>query len=263
MKTISTTSHSAERDPDVRQEDVNVADIASVTGSGHESDSNAVSNCSTVENDYESFATFQNKVQAFVQRVLWPGAKPSEITVGRLPGGSYNRILTASFRKQGFYAEFVPAEHLIIRIPREDRAEDLGGMIELDKDVALLNFIDQRTPIPAPRVVQYDMTHGNEFGRKHMVQTRLRGEPILNFYDRLGPEVRCKIASELGGIYRQLLNKAESPASLRSPPATAHCASPPSRAPAPPRPSTTATPATPPSPSLCSNSLRRCSRSKS
>ncbi|KAK0644416.1 kinase-like domain-containing protein [Cercophora newfieldiana] len=159
---------------------------------------------STLEHGHEPFETFQLKAHAFAKRVLWPRSnrKTTVLAIGRLPGGSYNRIITATRYVRG---QVDPVRY-IIRIPRDDNAFLAGGTLELDKEVAILRFLRKRLPeIPAPRVVKFDMTHGNEFGRKHMVQTYLPGESILNIYTDLPHPARCQLATELGGVYRRML----------------------------------------------------------
>ncbi|KAK4452745.1 hypothetical protein QBC34DRAFT_492246 [Podospora aff. communis PSN243] len=167
------------------------------------SSSSSVSTTSTEENDRESFPIFQGTVHAYAHRLLWPDADPAAIVVDSLRGGAYNRIFVAT-RYPNDGTE--PIAHLI-RIPRDDTAYLNDGNLELDKDIAVLEFVQQWLPdIPAPRVVRYDLSHGNEFSYKHMVQTFLPGEVIANIYGDIDHKTRCQIAIEVGNVYRQLLS---------------------------------------------------------
>ncbi len=94
----------------------------------------------------------------------------------------------------------------ILRIPREE-SDWYTGRIHVDRDVAALCLVEQKTTIPAPRVVCFEAINtDNELGAWYMVQTRLPGTQVLWTYTQgLDHQKRCQLAAELGDVYRQML----------------------------------------------------------
>ena len=87
--------------------------------------------------------------------------------------------------------------------PCQKGISNLGNIALAHWDVAdVHNFLPK---LPVPHVFKFDLSHGNEFSRKFMVQTHLPGESALDVYGDLGHLTRCQLASELGSFYRQML----------------------------------------------------------
>ncbi|RYP00554.1 hypothetical protein DL763_000751 [Monosporascus cannonballus] len=162
-----------------------------------DSESNSESDSSTVIYDHESFSTFRDRVLAFAHRTLWPGASIHDITVSRLRGGGFNRIIGLDLQTDEL-PEYKILRY-ILRIPRFDAAQ-------VDRDVAALRFIHQHSYIPAPHVVSFDETEDNELQCPYMIQNRIPGKDLFSAYPDLGHSARCQTAKELGTIFNQMLS---------------------------------------------------------
>lgn len=182
--------------------------------------SDARSESSSIVYDHEPFAQFQSKVLAFAQSQIWPHSDVKDnITVERLRGGTYNRIIGLTFTKSESETqdlkssqsveERVPetAAEYILRIPRFEAAQ-------VDADVAALLFVkrllatEHRSDIPdilVPEVIAFDETENNTLGNPFMVQERLRGVSLLNVYPQLEHEQQRRVAQDLGRAYRRML----------------------------------------------------------
>lgn len=161
-----------------------------------ESESDVESESSTVVYDHESFDTFRNRVLLFVGKTIWPDAPTENIAIERMRGGGFNRIIGLKLlvgEEDGSY----PMQY-ILRIPRFNAAQ-------VDRDVAVLRFLQLHSSIPAPRVIRFDETENNELKCAYMVQNRIPGTDLYKKYPKLGHDARCRLAKELGGIFRQML----------------------------------------------------------
>ncbi|KAK7710340.1 hypothetical protein SLS64_005925 [Diaporthe eres] len=185
------------------------------------SSSDAQSESSSIVYGHESFDQFQDKVLAFARSCTWlPSNDENEISVERLHGGTYNRVIgltfTSSQRKDQDLTRSPPTEgraletvsKYILRIPRSDAAR-------VDDDVAALLFV-KRLPdldpcpempeIPVPEVIAFDDTKNNRLGSCFMVQNRLRGQRLDEVYPQLGHEKQRRVAQDLGRVYRRMLS---------------------------------------------------------
>ncbi|KAG6354633.1 hypothetical protein INS49_004651 [Diaporthe citri] len=186
-----------------------------------DSSSDAQSESSTIIYDHESFAQFQAKVLAFTRSCTWlPSYDEDEITVERLHGGTFNRVIgltfTSSQRKDQDLTSSPPTEkrtsetvsNYILRIPRFKDAR-------VDDDVAVLLFVKRlpeielcpRVPeISVPEIIAFDETENNCLGSCFMVQKRLPGQPLVHIYPQLGHEKQRRVARDLGHVYRRMLS---------------------------------------------------------
>ena len=155
-----------------------------------------VSNNSTIEWDQEPYETFQHKVIACAQKVLFPTSDATDIVATRMTGGGYNRIIGISLLTQSGRQ----IKKHVTRIPRFDETANVT------KDVAAIQFVKQRTSIPVPRVVSFSPNHENEIGLPYMIQRHLNGQKALNIYADYSHEARCTLAVELGTAYRKILH---------------------------------------------------------
>lgn len=189
--------------------------------SSESSSSDAQSESSSIVYGHESFAQFQAKVLAFAQSCTWlPSDDENEITIERLHGGTFNRVIgltfTSSQRKDQDLTSSPPTEErasetvskYILRIPRFDSAR-------VGDDVAALLFV-KRLPdlepcpempeFPVPEVIAFDETENNRLGSRFMVQKRLRGQRLDDVYPQLGHEKQRRVAQNLGRVYRRMLS---------------------------------------------------------
>ncbi|KAI1193311.1 hypothetical protein F5X97DRAFT_336852 [Nemania serpens] len=168
-----------------------------------DSESDNESDSSSVVYEHESFATFQSRVLEFALK-FWPDAAHADITVDRLLGGGYNRIIGITRRSTKPHQAGEPSSsaatnvQCILRIPRLDSAN-------VGNDVAALRFVHRYTTIPIPKVIQWDETDQNELGSAYQIQNRIPGTTLLSTYADLSHAQRCKLAHELGTICADML----------------------------------------------------------
>lgn len=167
------------------------------TGSSCPSEYDGESDSSSIVYDHEPFTTFKERVRTFTQRSIWPDTTPNQkIAIERLKGGGFNRIIGLSLETDE--PDQMTTIRYILRIPRFDAAQ-------VDRDVAALEFIRQHTRIAAPRVVKYDATEHNELNSPYMVQNRINGTDLFSVYPQLDHGARCRVAKDLGDVFRQML----------------------------------------------------------
>lgn len=166
---------------------------ASSIASHASSDASEQSASSSVEYDHEPFATFKDRALSLAQSRIWIDAPAEEIFVDRLPGGGFNRIigLTRLFQSDDKI-------QYILRIPRFDFAR-------IDRDVAILLFLEQHTRIPAPRVIHFDQTDSNPVLSPYMVQDRIQGTNLYHVFPTLDHWQKCLFAKNFGLVVRQML----------------------------------------------------------
>ena len=178
--------------------------------------SDAVSETSSViYYEEEPFATFQHKAHLLAQKQVWKDADKQDITVERMLGGGYNRVigLTRQYREKprlikrifdrlfpfSGWAEGKTREiPYILRIPRFPEEDVIDN-------VAANLFVRRHTKIPAPNVIMFDGSDKNEIGSPYMIQNRVKGTSLHWVLSELSPEDKCQLAKELGSLVRQML----------------------------------------------------------
>lgn len=150
---------------------------------------------SSVVYDHEPFATFRLRVLELAQSI-WVGASPEEITIERMAGGGFNRIIGLS-RTIGSQEE--EKTQYVLRVPRFDAAQ-------LDREVAVLQFVRRYSEIPVPEVVGFNETSNNVLGDPYMVQKRVPGFDLYSSFPKLDHTSKCRIAQQLGLFFRQMLS---------------------------------------------------------
>ena len=166
--------------------------------------------------DVESFAEFKPGVEKLCE-ALWPPSKslsrriakhlraskffrsfvPSLQTplIERLKGGDYNRITSITLPPS--YASATPK--LILRNSR------WPGQGRPDRDIAILDFVRQRTSIPVPKVVAWDFSSDNALGKPYVIQQRVPGSDLNSIWRTISHVQRCTIACEMGSMVKSLL----------------------------------------------------------
>ena len=128
-----------------------------------------------------------------LRKVLPPSQKP---VIERMEGGDYNRItgivLLASEGKN--------SRQLILRVPREKE------LARPERDVAILEYIRQRSSIPVATVAAYDYTSNNPLESPYVLQNRIEGQDLEKLWPTLTHAQRCTIASEVGGVIHKLFS---------------------------------------------------------
>jgi hypothetical protein len=156
-----------------------------------ESEGESKSDSSTVVYDHEPFETFKARVLELCQQVLGP--PKGEISIKRMHGGGFNRIVGISVTSSGSPT----ASQYVLRVPRFDAAR-------LDRDLAPLQLLLRRSKIKIPEVIAFDTTSHNVLESPYMIQTRIPGSPLFPAYPDLPHEMKCAIAYELGKVFLQL-----------------------------------------------------------
>ncbi|KAK0715940.1 hypothetical protein B0H67DRAFT_666424 [Lasiosphaeris hirsuta] len=162
-----------------------------------------VSTTSTIEWEHEPYETFQHKVAAYAHRRLWPTINPTDVRITRMAGGGFNRIIGVS--RLNPKGREVGAKY-IIRIPRYADGPLWEWDIDVGKDAAALRFVEQQTSIPVPRVVSITLGDDNELDRAHMIQRCVKGRSAMYVYLDCDHQVQCRLATELGNTFGQILN---------------------------------------------------------
>ncbi|KAI2784006.1 kinase-like domain-containing protein [Daldinia loculata] len=172
-----------------------------------DSDAESVSS-SVLYVEQEPFVTFRNRVLDLALHKIWPDATADEITIERMIGGGFNRIIGLSR-----HTAQQPDNDIryILRIPRDADQP-------LDSQVGTLRFLHERCNIPAPKVISFDHTDNNELNSRYMIQNRIPGETLLSSYPNLTHEERCRVARELGHVYSELLATKSATSTILVPP---------------------------------------------
>ncbi|EAS32050.3 uncharacterized protein CIMG_13677 [Coccidioides immitis RS] len=152
------------------------------------------SGTSTVYYGHTAFTEFSGQVRHLCQ-VLWPQSSPEGTTIERLTGGSYNRVIGLSIDNVNTDAIAPPqAARFILRIPRFESAQ-------VENQIATLSFLKQRTQIPIPKIVLFDLTPENAIDSPYTVQLRISGLDLQTGYQTLSHAQRC---SFLGTVAEEM-----------------------------------------------------------
>ncbi|KAK0712317.1 hypothetical protein B0T21DRAFT_352552 [Apiosordaria backusii] len=184
-------------------------EVDSDVDSQSHSRSDAEPETDSIINQVEPFEAYQHRVLTLAQTVVWPDAAPDEITVERLGGGSYNRIIGIT-RHAGTVSE---ATRYILRIPwwHDEKTA-------VENEVAPIRYLQGHTDIPSPGVVMYDKTANNVLESPYVIQTRIPGHDLHRFLvgdselntaghlRQITHEGWCALALGLGQIVRKLLS---------------------------------------------------------
>ncbi|KAK0722352.1 hypothetical protein B0T26DRAFT_702394 [Lasiosphaeria miniovina] len=199
MPPLSSNSHSS----DSNWDDWSTTSTSSDSGTDtSESTCSCSSSTSTVNFGYEAFETFQLRALELAERnsaLLWPESAydvDGEIAVERMRGGGFNRVIGLSRHSgQGDYDD---VQHYILRIPRYPDSD-------FESDMASLLFVQNYTRIETAGLVAFDRSGDNAVGSPFMIQSRAPGTNlVLGFHD-LDHAARCRLARDLGYVFRQML----------------------------------------------------------
>lgn len=200
-----------------KQEDADTSDCASILSRSSSVFSDH-SETSTLKYTGEPFTEFKPKVEKLCE-ILWPMPKsfrqilatrlcanrllraitpaPNGPVVQRLKGGDYNRITSISLPSSKGHV----TSKLILRT---SRWEESAG--RPDRDVAILDFVSQRTIIPVPEVIAKDFSNDNALGMPYVIQSRVPGGDLDSIWEDLSHQQRCVIACEMGLVIKSLLS---------------------------------------------------------
>lgn len=176
-------------------------------GSDNTDDDNASDNDSSVEGslasteeyEQEPYDTFKDKCLELMLGIFHGGAV-NDITIQRMTGGGYNRIIGAnvykpektnrfcigSFKKLlenclGIRARKLRSyDEYILRIPRF--ASDAS---EIPYHAATINFMSSRLNYSLPEMVLYSVKEDNPIGRGYSLERRLSGTSLQRLWDEV------------------------------------------------------------------------------
>ena len=175
------------------------------------------STTSTVQYSHEPYSSFQHKA-AQLSVELFPGCSTKDITIERMKGGSFNRIVGITLYKpeqelpwydmaklrpimaacvRGKKAHGTTPKQYILRIPRHD-------VHDLHYQAVLLAYLEHKIPYATPKCLSYSSGADNALGRAYMLQKRLPGKPLSQIWAKLTPEQRQSAARCIAEAVRDL-----------------------------------------------------------
>ncbi|KAH7068513.1 hypothetical protein FB567DRAFT_615273 [Paraphoma chrysanthemicola] len=176
-----------------------------------------VSVTSTVEYGQEPFDSFQAKAKQLIIE-LFPGHTERDMTLERMGGGAFNRIIGVTLSGPQSHRPWYSIENIrrtlsscvrgrpqhqrknqkyILRIPR-DSAHDLFHQ------VTTLAYLKDNFAYPVPSVVLFDSTEDNALGKSFMLQKRLAGQPLIELWTSLSQEQRKSAARCIAEVVRDM-----------------------------------------------------------
>lgn len=161
--------------------------------SSHSSESCSGSDSSSVIYDHEPFDTFRLRVLKLAQG-FWVDSSPTDITIERMAGGGYNRIIGFSRAVDG-----QEKDQYILRVPRFEAAH-------VDREVAVLQFLRRYSTLPVPEIIRFEETNNNILESPYMVQNRIPGHDLYSSFPKLDHEGKCRVAKELGHVFHEMLS---------------------------------------------------------
>ncbi|EFW18743.1 hypothetical protein D8B26_005561 [Coccidioides posadasii str. Silveira] len=89
------------------------------------------------------------------------------------------------------------AARFILRIPRFESAQ-------VENQIATLSFLKQRTQIPIPEIVLFDLTPENAIDSPYTVQLRISGLDLQTGYQTLSHAQRCSFVRQFARVWLDL-----------------------------------------------------------
>ncbi|KAK0660071.1 hypothetical protein QBC41DRAFT_384136 [Cercophora samala] len=180
------------------------SDADNDTDAGLESDSedSVESESDSVIYQVEPFVTYQDRIRTLAREVLWKDVSDEDLVVERLGNGSYNRVIGIARQGNGVTGKM----EYVVRIPWNHEKDDL------EKDIAPLLFVKEKTQIPSPDVIVYDSTPDNVLESPYVIQSRVPGvnaHSIIMKNDeahKITHDGWCKLAYDLGRVVNQMLS---------------------------------------------------------
>ncbi|KAL8784049.1 MAG: hypothetical protein Q9195_009199 [Heterodermia aff. obscurata] len=120
---------------------------------------------------------------------------PMEPLIERLRGGDLNHITSITIP----WLSEEQDRNLILRVPQWDQSR-------LDREVAILEYVRQKSNIPVATIRTMDYTCGNVLEKPYVLQSRIPGCDVRFLWEGLTFLQRCDIAHELGDYIRTLLS---------------------------------------------------------
>lgn len=191
----------------------------STTSSCSSSSSSVISHTSTIEYGHESFRTFERKVLDLTCHIPQLGivSASTVVTVTRMAGGCNYRIIgitVASKNKvkneeKGKSKDKITNQlqdsfktKYILRIPRREKDNDT----HLDREVAVLYFLQMNSSIPVPRTIAFDLDgiDGSPIERPYVLQTHVVGMPLDQAFGQMDFGEKKQLVSNIVDLYSSM-----------------------------------------------------------
>ncbi|KAK4163133.1 hypothetical protein QBC43DRAFT_67587 [Cladorrhinum sp. PSN259] len=124
---------------------------------------------------------------------VWPGSDPAEVKVDKLKSHRYMRTTAVTHLPTG--------ERRIVRSPWWTSDAVRSVKQELDH----IQFLKRHTNLPAASVVIASLNPDSCLGRPYIVTEAIPGQILSEVYQDLSHQVKCRIAKEVGDMYRHML----------------------------------------------------------
>ncbi|KAJ6024871.1 hypothetical protein N7540_005668 [Penicillium herquei] len=144
----------------------------------------------TVDFGQEPFKTFQGRVIQLCGVIAPPN---SQITVERMKGGTYNRVVAITWTGK----DDCKAHHFILRVPRD-------WPVSLGRHLGPLHILHQQGQFPVPEVIKFDTSLRNILELPYMLQVRIPGTSLDFTYHDLPQKTKCAIATRVGQVFAAL-----------------------------------------------------------
>lgn len=212
----SGNSVSEEESPGAHTNRSRSSSIASFSACSEHSDT------STWRYDQESWSLYSDRVEKLCEE-LWPAQKTFKARLAdnklitrlravkvlrkflplsqkpmieRMEGGDYNRVTGIILPRSCINKP----RQMILRAPREKE------LAHPERDVAILNYVRQRSSIPVATVAEWDYSCNNPLDSPYVLQNRIEGQDLDKLWPALTHAQRRTIATEVGGVIRKLFS---------------------------------------------------------
>jgi hypothetical protein len=182
------------------------------------------------EEKYESFKELEPKILELCTKRLWKNRPESDFKIGRLPGGSFNRVVSISVKEPkniertklekmkrkvtklrgklsageldsfSMFATTHKSGDYILRVPRLFRSQP--DSYDFGADVRTHDFV-QDLGVDCPRIVTTQSSHEDN-GFPYLLMEKVRGRQLWAGYARMNHQQRLQIATQIGKICSKL-----------------------------------------------------------
>ena len=142
--------------------------------------------------------SFKRRVAEYLRttKVLRPLiSAPTEPLIERLRGGDLNHITSITIP----WLSEAKDRNVILRVPRWDQNR-------LDREVAILEYVRQKSTIPVATINATDFTCENVLEKPYVLQSQILGKDVRSLWKKLNFSQRCDVARELGKCIHTLLS---------------------------------------------------------
>lgn len=137
----------------------------------------------------EHFDDIRPRVLRLATTVVWPGSDEETIEIQRVAHTEWWIVMTLKHDGQA----------LILRTLKPGEDADIKQVL------ARAKFANNHIGLPVPEVIAVDETDNNPLGQPYVIQKKIIGANLQDFYDELSHDEKCQVATELGMYARKML----------------------------------------------------------